>query len=249
MSSSISPLPSVARVPRALSVLGPVLVLALAGGLLLAPQPTHAAEPRLPTAAVLYLDYAGDDEELFALRKGLAQMLISDLSHSTGFKLVERIALQAVLDELELGRSKKIDPSTAARVGKLLGADYLVMGGYFEFRGSLRVDVRVVKVETGELVRGLGATGKGDDFLGLQQELARGLTTILEGLTTAKPPAIQKRPQAPQRVKTKTAARYGKALDHLDKGEKEAAKKELEAVVKEEPDFGLAVQDLAGLMQ
>ncbi len=227
----------------------PLAALAVLAVSTLVSRPVLAADPKLPTAAVLYLDYAGDDAELFDLRKGLAQMLISDLSASTGFKLVERIALQSVIDELELNQSKKIDPATASKIGKLLGAEYLVMGGYFEFRGALRVDVRVVRVETGELIKGIGVTGKGDDFLSLEQELAKGLTTILEGLTTTRPPAGINHPKAPQRIKTKTAARYGKALDHIDKGEKEAAKKELQAVVKEEPDFGLAAQDLAGLMQ
>jgi TolB-like protein len=217
----------------------------------IAPTAAWSAEPRQPTAAVLYFDNLGDSEELFALRKGLAQMLISDLSYGTGFKLVERTRLQDVIDELELGQSKKIDPATAARIGKLLGADYLVMGGYFEMRGTMRIDVRVVTVETGVIVKSLGANGKGDDFFSIEQELAQGLTRVMETLTPSTPnptPAIP-RPQVPKKVKTKTAARYGKALDLADKGDKEGAKKELQAVVEEAPDFGLAANDLASLMR
>ncbi|HEY0097105.1 MAG TPA: hypothetical protein VGB96_22445, partial [Archangium sp.] len=40
--------------------------------------PSQAAEK--PTVAVLYFDYAGKTEEMTPLRKGLAQMLITDLS-------------------------------------------------------------------------------------------------------------------------------------------------------------------------
>lgn len=217
----------------------------------LATREGRANEARQPTAAVLYFDNLGDSEELFALRKGLTQMLISDLSYGTGFKLVERTRLQDVIDELELGQSKKIDPATAAKIGKLLGADYLVMGGYFEMRGAMRIDVRVVTVETGVIVKSLGATGKGDDFFSIEQELASGLTKVMETLTPGAPnptPAIP-RPQVPKKVKTKTAARYGKALDLADKGDKEGAKKELQVVVEEAPDFGLAANDLASLMR
>jgi TolB-like protein len=216
------------------------------------PAPAEPQEPKKkPTAAVLYFDNLGESEELFALRKGLTQMLISDLSYGTGFNLVERTRLQDIIDELELGQSKKIDPATAAKIGKLLGADYLVMGGYFEMRGSMRIDVRVVAVETGVIVKSLGATGKGDDFFAVQQELAQGLTKVMETLTPipANPNPAKPRPTVPKKVKTKTAARYGKALDLVDKGDKEGAKKELQAVVEEAPDFGLASDDLASLMR
>ncbi len=222
----------------------------------------HAAAPvpTRPTVAVLYLDYAGQDEDLAALRKGFTQMLISDLSQSDKLTLVERVQLEAVMDELKLGQTRAIDGATAAKVGKLLGARYLVLGGYFEFAGSLRVDVRVVHVETGKLVRGFGVTGKGDDFLALHQQLVAGLLPILTSVAVeptpqrvAKPdvpePGIQKRPQAPPRLRTKTAARYGKALDLMDKGKKVEARDELEKVLAEEPGFGLADNDLQRLVQ
>lgn len=226
----------------------------------------YAAEPVQPTGpsvAVLYLDYAGADEDMASLRKGLAQMLISDLSANAQLRLVERLQLESVMDELKLGQSKAIDPASAAKVGKLLGARYLVMGGYFAFAGSLRVDVRVVNVETGALVRGFGVTGKGDDFLALERELVVGLDKILAALpqtadAPAKNPAgpidpgtpgVKQRPQAPPRLRTKTASRYGKALDLMDKGKKVEAKVELEKVLVEEPAFGLASDDLLRLAQ
>ncbi len=214
------------------------------------------------TVAVLYLDYAGADDELAALRKGLAQMLISDLSANARLRLVERLQLESVLDELKLGASRAIDPASAAKAGKLLGARYLVMGGYFAFAGSLRVDVRVVNVETGALVRGFGVTGKGDDFLAVERELAAGLEQILLAIEPPsdrppkKPtdggeviPGVKQRPQAPPRLRTKTASRYGKALDLMDKGKKLEARGELEKVLVEEPGFGLASDDLLRLAQ
>ncbi len=232
---------------------------------LLSSAAAQAAAPKVlpPTVAVLYLDYAGQDEALASLRKGLTQMLISDLSQSDKLTLVERVQLEAVMDELKLGQTRAIDGTTAAKVGKLLGARYLVLGGYFEFAGSLRVDVRVVHVETGKLVRGFGVTGKGDDFLAIHQQLVAGLLPILTSVAAevsppqrvAKPedkspePGIQKRPQAPPRLRTKTAARYGKALDLMDKGKKTEARDELQQVLAEEPGFGLADHDLQRLVQ
>lgn len=229
----------------------PLLVFAALA--LTSPRVLAASPP--PVVGVLYLDYAGDDDELAALRKGLAQMLISDLSASPRIQVVERLQLEAVLAELELGRSRAIDPASAAKIGKLLGARYLVLGGYFAFAGSLRVDARVVDVESGAVVKGYGVTGKGEDFLALEQALAAGLTTILHGLVPAPTPAgpppggIRQRPPAPPRLRTKTASRYGKALDLIDQGKKPEARAELEKVVAEEPGFGLATDDLVRLTQ
>src|SRR5262245_53450996 len=77
-----------------------------------------AATP--PTVAILYFDYDGKDEQMGLLRKGLAQMLISDLSSIEGITIVERDRLEAILAELKLGQSGKIDKASAAKVGKLL---------------------------------------------------------------------------------------------------------------------------------
>lgn len=211
-----------------------------------------SATPAPPTVAIMYFDYQGKDEQMGLLRKGLAQMLVSDLSGSAAYRLVERDRLQDLLEELKLARSKKIDKKTASRIGKLLGARYMVLGGYFDVFGTLRIDARVVAVETGEVVGSVGENGKPDDFLALEQALAEKLGGVLdEKLETAKAPVRRRRPRAkpPKSLKAKTALRYAKALDAKDRGDREAAKKGMKKVLEEQPDFALAQLDLASLME
>lgn len=229
------------------------LALPLAAALLLLPALAAAAEK--VTVAVLYFDYDGKSEELALLKKGLAQMLITDLAADGEFTVVERARLQDLLDELKLNQSAKFDAATANRIGKLLGARYLVMGRYFELMGQLRVDARAVETETGRLLRGSGALGKPEDFLELEQRIARELGEALAKVVPAPskadapaPPAPA-RPKAPKRLHAKVAAAYSQALDALDRKEPEAAKKGLEAVLKEQPDFALASAELAGLLR
>ena len=77
-----------------------------------------------PTVAVLYFDYTGKDENLAVLKKGLAQMLITDLeSRTDACAFVERDRLEDILAELKLGQSNKVDKDTAAKVGKLWERD------------------------------------------------------------------------------------------------------------------------------
>jgi TolB-like protein len=208
----------------------------------------RAANDSRPTVAVLYFDYSGKDADMAVLRKGLAQMLISDLSSLEGVRLVERDRLEEILAELKLGQSSKIDPASAARVGKLLGARYMVLGGYFDLMETLRADARVVEVETGKVVQSTGATGKPQDFLTVEQKLSEGIAKILVAKTAqeAVPPAKVK---PPAQLKTRTALRYSKALEAIDRGDKKTAKLELQEVVKEQPDFKLAKLDMDRLIQ
>jgi len=211
-------------------------------------RPVHADDLR-PTVAVLYFDYSGKDAEMGVLKKGLAQMLISDLSALDGVRLVERDRLEEILAELKLGQSGKIDAQSAAKVGKLLGARYLVLGSYFDLMQTLRADARVVEVETGKVIESTGATGKPQDFLSVEQKLSGELARILATKTNAMIKAERVKARPPAQLQTRTALRYSKALDAIDRKDKPAAKKELQAVVKEQPDFRLAALEMDRLIQ
>lgn len=223
-----------------------------------------------PTVAILYFDYDGSSEEMGFLRKGLTQMLVSDLSDVTEVDIVERVRLQDAIEELELNRTNKIDQSSASRIGKLLGARYLVMGGYFDIAGTLRMDARVVEVETGKVVASLGKHGKAADFIDLEQHLASELARVLRGpIATATPAQVggagsgnpdkpagdpgarpkprRKKPRRPSSLDARQAAAYGRALDAVDRGDQRAAETILQDLVTKKPDFQIAALDLASL--
>lgn len=232
------------------------------------PSESAAADSRpRPTVAVLYFDYAGPDDQMAVLRKGLAQMLISDLSAQDAATLVERSRLEEVLAELKLNQTAHIDPKSASKLGKLLGARYLVLGSYFVMMNTLRADARLVEVETGKVLDSTGKSGPPEDFLTVEQALSAALTRALVALppppasgrpaAAAKPPAQVARvtgappavPKPPAQLKIKTAVRYSKALDALDHGKKDVARTELSAVTAEQPDFRLATLDLDRLLR
>jgi TolB-like protein len=205
-----------------------------------------AVEAPKPTLAILFFDYTGKDPGLEPLREGLAQMLISDFSAAPQLRVVERARLGALLEEQKLGRSGQVDPASASRLGKLLGARFLVLGSFFDLKSVLRIDARVVEVETGRILRSVGANGAADDFWGLEKTLAQKLGEVLEGVLPAftRPSAT-----APAKVKSRTIANYGRALAAIDRGRKDEAKKLLDQVVSEAPQFSLAKSDLNALLQ
>jgi curli biogenesis system outer membrane secretion channel CsgG len=123
------------------------------------------AEFRNETSAGWWYGGVGND---------LAGMLTNELASTEKFRVVERAKLGPVLEEQDLGASGRVSSKTAAKIGKLTGAKYLVMGtvsayeehtagggGGLSFRGIsvggkkedayIAVDLRVVDTTTGEV--------------------------------------------------------------------------------------------------
>src|SRR3989449_10023168 len=97
--------------------------------------------------------YGQDKENFDALQRGMAAMIISELAANPGARVVEREELQRLLEEQNLGASGRGDDATAAKVGKLVGARYVVTGTFIDFYGDFRVDLHLVNVETSEIMK------------------------------------------------------------------------------------------------
>jgi len=86
-----------------------------------------------------------------------------------GFSAVERSKVETILNEQEFGYSGAVDPSTAARLGKLMGADAVLIAQasdkYDPEYESWEVTLsgRIVSVETGEILYTCRARGGGMD--------------------------------------------------------------------------------------
>ena len=64
---------------------------------------------------------------------GVAEMMVTALAETKKYTLIEREKLQAVIDEQKLGASGAVTAQTAARIGRLLGANYIITGAITEF--------------------------------------------------------------------------------------------------------------------
>jgi curli biogenesis system outer membrane secretion channel CsgG len=115
-------------------------ILALSGILLLFLCPgARAAEKRL--AVMKFTTTAGSGGSYWHsaswdLGDGMAEMLTTALVETGKFRVLERQQIHDVLGEQDLGASGRVDPDTAAKIGKILGARYLVYGTVDEFEYS-----------------------------------------------------------------------------------------------------------------
>ena len=128
--------------------------------------------------AVLPLTIVGDTTYA-PLGRGLAQMLISDLSLLQRFTLVERLQVGALLQELRLAETGRVDPATAARVGRLVRAGRMVQGvANIPSQGDVRLEATVVQGD-GQVTGPESTTGRLRDLLRMEKELVVGISLRL----------------------------------------------------------------------
>jgi tetratricopeptide (TPR) repeat protein len=88
------------------------------------------------------------DPQLEPLGTALAELLTTDLAQTDRVRVLERVRVQKLLDEMSLAASGRVDPATAARSGRLLGAGTLVQGRVEGTSGALALQALVVHVTT-----------------------------------------------------------------------------------------------------
>jgi TolB-like protein len=153
--------------------------LLLAFGLVLClALPAFGAPVRL---ALLEIENRSADPRFDYLEGIIRGVLLFDLSSQPGVEIVTRTDLDAILREQELQMSALAsDPQAAARVGKLLGAEYLVRGEYTALGGEVQVTVRLLEVAGG---RTLSFTERGSS-----ENLLHALAEkVLQRLTGTRP--------------------------------------------------------------
>lgn len=160
------------------------------------PPAQSTTTTRKKRIAVFDFDYATVHAGVTALfgsnvdvGKGIADLLVKHLVKDGTYSLIERKALDKILAEQNFSNSDRANPTSAARLGKLLGVDAIVVGSITQFgnetkntnvggggggwggfgvggfskkksKAIVTVDARVVDIDTGEILA--VADGKGE---------------------------------------------------------------------------------------
>lgn len=83
----------------------------------------------------------------------ISGVIIETLENRCEFRIVEREKLVLALEELNLGSSDLASEATQLRIGKILGAKLMVFGAYQVIGDIVRLDLRLVEVERGLVVK------------------------------------------------------------------------------------------------
>jgi TolB-like protein len=188
------------------------------------------------------------NEELAPLSRGLADMAIEELLSNPSIRVVERSAMNKILEEQKLSTDGKVDPATVVKVGKIIGAKYMVTGAFITMGNQLVLTMKAFNVETSEIIWTGSVPGKTDNILVLINQVA---AKASKGLNLPPlPPATEQAQQAKaEKVKLplQEALKLARALDAKDAGKKDEAVALFNQVLDKFPEFDAAKKERASL--
>lgn len=183
-----------------------------------------AAQDTRPGVAVLPFEnggsYGQDREDFEALEIGLQQMMITEFGANSNIRAVDRSRIRELLAEQDLATSGRVDAQTAARLGKLVGARYVVAGSFVDFYGDFRIDARIVDVETSEIIKTEKVREKRENLYDMVVSLANQITRGVN-LPPLSRQAMEQRQQ--RDIPQEAVNLYTKALLYQDRGNTERA--------------------------
>jgi curli biogenesis system outer membrane secretion channel CsgG len=125
------------------SLLSLVILAGILGGDLQAQTAAATAPPaggRKKRVAVFDFDYATVHSDVSALfgsdvdvGKGISDLLVKYLVKDGTYSVIERKAMDKILAEQNFSNSDRANPNSAARLGKLLGVDAIIVGSITQF--------------------------------------------------------------------------------------------------------------------
>ncbi|MBL0940116.1 MAG: hypothetical protein IBJ03_14570 [Gemmatimonadaceae bacterium] len=215
----------------------PAYLLILLAALSLTPAASLAPTAPKKTVAVLNFDNNTGKGDYDHLGQGMAAMMTTDLSAVDDIQLLERQRLADVTKEIDAQRSRYFDSTTAVKVGRLTGAQYIVIGSLAAVDPQLRIDTRIVRVETGAIVKSAKVTGKQEEFFDLQKRLARQLIKDLDiALTPEGETKLDAQQQRSRVDELDAMVRLSNAMNLADRGDYGSATLKIAPVVAKYPN-------------
>ena len=152
--------------------------------------------PEENTIAVFPFRYLGTNEDLRPLERGIAQLIVADLGKVRILKLLEREQVQALVDEMQLASSGRVDPATGARSGRLLRAQNVVQGSIQEPSATtIQLDANAINSLTSDVSATGSAGGPMEQLFDAQKQVVYQLLDRLGiRLTPAERTSLEERP-------------------------------------------------------
>ena len=191
--------------------------------------------PKPGTVAVFYFKDLSPDNQFRYLQKAMAEMIITDLAQVKSLQVLERVRVQFLLAEMQMGQTGIVEENTAPRAGRLLGAENLIVGSLEP--GSLAAKASVTSTTTEDVVGAFSVTAEQEEFFILEKEI---VYNILKVLHTTFTPEEEEQFKKYHTQNLQAVIYLGQGLDALDAGHWQNARMFFKRAKEEDPGFKLA---------
>lgn len=195
------------------------------------------------TLAVLYFHNKTGWSKLDLIQKGLSLMLITDLSKIKEIQLVERVKMQALVEELGLSVSGLVSLDKAPRVGRLLGAKLLVGGNIVRSKDNLfQLKSDLLNVPTESLLGNPLVEGKLlAELFRMEKDL---LFKIIELLRIKLTPKLKIELERPLTTSIEAVLYLFKGIEDADQENYDEATKSFSDALKQDPGLTTAIMGI-----
>jgi TolB-like protein len=196
------------------------------------------------TVAVLDFKNSGA-LEYNAISKGLAEMIITDLLKVPELNVVERIKIQALIQEIRIGMTEVVEEKTAPKAGRMLLAKNLIWGEYaVENSKKLKISTTVTEILDSTNLGKAEVEGPVSEFFNLEKELVFSILEALGFKEEDLSPSVKKSIRKIQTKNFDAFLNYSKGLDYIDQKDFYKANEAFHTAVKSDPGFDLANEAL-----
>ncbi len=112
------------------------------------------------------------------LGTGIAETVMSDLRELPALAVVAPARVREAMRNAGV-KEREVDESLAARVGRELGARFVLSGGFQRAGDTIRVTARLADIESGRVLKTVKLDGPLDDIFSLQDRIVRDLASGL----------------------------------------------------------------------
>ncbi|UCF64291.1 MAG: hypothetical protein JSW33_00245 [bacterium] len=195
--------------------------------------------------AVFPFIYSGQNTKYVSLGKGLSEMIMIDLGKIPELKLVERVRLQTLLDELAMTRTEYIDPAEAPRLGRLLGAGQMIGGTFNVFENEqTRLDATYWDIYRQKTPVSTGTSDELSNFFQMEKDM---VFQIVAGMGLE---LTQEQQDAINYIPTRNLEaflQYSLGLEYEDRGNFEEARRFFLNASRLDDGFSVAKEKASGI--
>lgn len=194
------------------------------------------------SVAIIRFNVDSLSPQLKPLGRGLAELVYNDLSYVPDLKLVERLELTRLQDELKLSQSEFSDKFYAPRIGRIVGAAKIITGQVTQLNGErVSIDCGIIDVGPGLAEYPGRQEGKLAETFTMQKKL---VLSIIQKLGYEITPAIKNQIDKSATESFLALLAFSRGLDYADQGLYPLAEAEFKTALAEDPHFDLAKQQL-----
>ncbi|MBW1768205.1 MAG: protein kinase, partial [Deltaproteobacteria bacterium] len=118
-----------------------------------------------PSLAVMYFENNTGDETLDHWRKGISDLLITDLTQSKYLKVLGGDRLFDILDQMDQLEARSYSSEVLKELAAQGGVNHIARGSYSKAGDILRIDIVLQDAQSGEPIATQSVEGKGEEAI------------------------------------------------------------------------------------